>query len=76
MSMTVLYRDQSWWLGKDENNYYYWLQHECDVERHVTIRRGLNASFDQFKRAESPCSFCKSICPEPLQGLYNMLVYL
>ena len=74
MSMTVLYRDQTSWLGKEKN--IYWLRHTCTIEDDTYIRRGLACSFDKFKSADVPCSYCKSICPKPLQGLYNMLVYL
>lgn len=71
--MTVLYRDRSWWLGKDKN--VYWLRHTCATGEN-TVRRGLACTYRQFKSAETPCSFCKSVCPKSLQGLHNMLVYL
>lgn len=72
--MKVLYRDRSWWLGKDKTNY--WLHHTCATERDVMVRRGVACNYQEFKPTSVPCSFCKSVCPEPLQGLYNMLVYL
>ena len=72
----VLYEDETWRLCQRHNTYL--LLHNCDPGEHPAydVRRGRNSSFTKFKNADFPCSYCKSVCPESLQGLYNMLVYL
>ena len=67
----VVFEDSGWKLTQAEDELKvmkYWVFHQCEdgqywVERYWSI-------------ISEPCECCGSVCPEGLQGLYNMLEYL
>ena len=57
-------------IGDDDHvhEFKYWLVHACDVLPGEITR--------YFKIINEPCAYCGSRCPDKLQGMYNMMVYL
>ena len=70
--LKTLFRDKDWELVEDttrmKGNIEYWLIHRCPKEP-VNVQR-----YDDI--IHKPCLFCDATCPKPLEGLYNMMVYL
>ena len=71
----ILLSDGDWQLNEDTGSrgrrsrrLSYWLTHQCDTGHGVCTR--------YFSIIDDPCVYCGSRCPVPLQGMYNMMVYL
>ena len=69
----VVFEDSGWKLKRDPEHeartrVKYWISHQCEGKRYEVQR--------YFSIISEPCGYCGSVCPEGLQGLYNMLEYL
>ena len=73
----ILFTDGEWNLNEDRDDrggvsrrLTYWLSHECCTPPGPTwVQR-------YFSIINDPCGYCGSRCPEALQGMYKMMVYL
>ena len=66
----ILYEEDNWELRDTENIGHdrYLLTHPCPVSTYEIIRYG--------RLIHRPCGFCGGVCPDGLQGLYNILAVL
>ncbi len=73
MPINVVLKDRDWALNHDPKyiakNMAYWLSHDCKGGGPRFIQRS-------FTIINDPCGWCGSVCPIPLQGMYNMMMYL
>ncbi len=68
--MTTLYEEGSWVMERDNNRDQIRLKHTCGQQ--MVFRRKYS-EFEFLRDPGHPCGYCKSVCPEGLQGLYNLL---